>query len=53
MANKQEKMREFDLVRVEEFLRWVCFLAHKGELGSLKEGQSYLLGKRESCGLVW
>ena len=53
MANKQEKMREFDLFPVEEFVRWLCFLAHRGEWGSLKEVQSHLLDNREPCGLVW
>jgi hypothetical protein len=53
VTNKQEKMREFDLFPVEEFVRWLCFLAHRGEWGSLKEVQSHLLGKREPCGLVW
>jgi hypothetical protein len=53
VANKQEKMREFDLFPVEEFVRWLCFLAHRGEWGSLKEVQSHLLDNREPCGLVW
>ena len=46
------KMREFDLFPVEEFVRWFNFLAHRGEWGSLKEGQSDLLGNREPRGLV-
>jgi len=52
-ANKQENVREFNLFSVEEFVRWVCFLAHRGEWSSEKEGQSHVLGKREPCGLVW
>ena len=46
-------MREFDLFHVEEFVRLVCFLAHRGERGSLKEVQSHLLDNREPRGLVW
>jgi hypothetical protein len=53
VANKQEKMREFDLFPIEEFVRWVCFRAHRGEWSSEKEVQSHLLGNREPCGLVW
>ena len=48
VANKQEKMRKFDLFLVEEFVRWVCFLAHTEASGVVVKRHSIIYLARES-----